>query len=327
MYPFEYFPPRIRLVLLVFGTATVVSLLILIGSWYDDDDGKNQGGGRGRGAMGEGAEPRENAAFNATLGFARVYATLDGADAAAHKRLAGLSGQLGIDLTYINSTTPADGLQLSQQHGFLSSDPAAVAELLTHRRIYRDMVHGGVASAVILSSDADVEADVKQRLARVFSEATDFDILFLSRSHSEPGEPGVRELLGSLGSAERSDASQVAAAEGARRGFLARGTRVFRSTFPQGTTRAYAVNLRLARRLDARLERRMQVDGHGLDFVLADIAMVGTALGLSVAPPVAAGLGQRQYLSASTLHAMGLRADDPSAYPPYVDWADTWGSF
>ncbi|KAJ2374939.1 hypothetical protein IW150_002822 [Coemansia sp. RSA 2607] len=315
MYSVERVPRRIRLALVLFGAAASITLVVLTASLYKAaaDINKPPAG-----------EPQSAAAFNSTLGFARIYATLDPTDGPARRRLSALSGQLGLHMTYINTTTPGEAAQLKQQHGFAGS-AQDVAELWTHLGIYRMMARERVSSALILSSAADLEADIKQRMSGVYAQA-EFDILFLSRSHSEPGEPLARDTLAALASAaaEPRDASHVAAALGARREFLQRSTRAFRAAYPRGTTVGYAVNLRLAQRLSRRLQKRMREDAHDLDFVLADVAMVGLCLGLSLAPPPVSGWKDRQFLSASTLHAVGLRLDNPDKYPPYVDWQDVW---
>ncbi|KAJ2846453.1 hypothetical protein J3B02_004404, partial [Coemansia erecta] len=202
-----------------------------------------------------------------------------------------------------------------------------IKELDTHRRIFADMEANNVQSAAILGRLIDVEIDLKSRLSQAFGDinAEIPDILFIGRSYSEKTEPGVTEMLDILDATGNSlDASHRQQRRLSKAKFVQRETRAFRPRYPRGIKDAYAINLRTARRLNRRGVRRMQMDGHDLDFILADMAMVGISLAFSVSPPPVVGLQDKQLLSSSVLFALDMRNDNPSMYAPFVDWQAIW---
>ncbi|KAJ2762575.1 hypothetical protein H4S06_000588 [Coemansia sp. BCRC 34490] len=199
------------------------------------------------------------------------------------------------------------------------------------------MEHQNIGSALILSCAVDVEMDLKPRLAAALGGgvAKEYDILFVGRTDSEPVEPMVDELKQALYQLNRTahlseDATQAKLERyWIKKEFLQRRTLSYRSTFPRGT-HAYALSGRMARRMARRLAQRMANEAHDLDFILADIAMVGLSIAYSIAPPPIAiydpesNNNSKQFLRESVLSAISIRADQPSTYPPYDDVAEIW---
>ncbi|KAJ2826681.1 hypothetical protein IWW50_002250 [Coemansia erecta] len=192
------------------------------------------------------------------------------------------------------------------------------------------MAKQDIQSALILSSSVDVELDIKLRLASALGDITDlYDILFVGRQYSEPTEPDAEEVLNFLQQTNKtSDPSAQMQRLWIKRRFLDRKTALYRTSFPEGAT-AYAVSGRMARRLYHRLRQRMAIDHHDLDYILADVAMLGLSLAYSISPPPVTAYGldraiSGQFLARSALHSMSLRQDDPSTLPPYNDWKDAW---
>ncbi|KAJ2750918.1 hypothetical protein GGI19_004822 [Coemansia pectinata] len=208
---------------------------------------------------------------------------------------------------------------------------SSIAEFDTHRRIYADMVANNVQSALILSSQVDVEVDLKMRLANAMgnSIAQQYDILFIGQLYSDTSEPGASDVSAVLKQPLASaDSSLVQQRMWTKKEFMSRKTQAFRSTYPRGISHAYAVNGSMARKLHQRLEHKMTSDAHDLDSILADMAMANHSLAYSISPPPIAmhcceQMGG-QHLSRSTLYAMSLRTEDPSNYAPYNDWVDVW---
>ncbi|KAJ1733336.1 hypothetical protein LPJ61_001612 [Coemansia biformis] len=273
-------------------------------------------------------------ALNKTLGFHQIYVIHEGGTAAHGVAAFGAVAELlDMDVQYILHTAHADAAAVARaQHGFLTDTPRA-AELDIHAQVYADMVRRGIQSALILVSDADVELDIKERLAAALAGSSPHlhDMLFVGRAFSEPAEPEADELAVLLqqtnGTDDRSAQMQRL---WAKRNFLHRPIAVFRSSSPRGI-HAYALNAHMAHHLHRRLGQRMGADAHGLDYVLADAALTGLCAAYSVSPPlvVAHGRGDRntgnQFLRRSARYAIGLRSDDPSHYPPFLDWQDMWG--
>ncbi|KAJ2810112.1 hypothetical protein H4S07_002858 [Coemansia furcata] len=278
-------------------------------------------------------------ALNSTLGFHRVYATYNDSNdslgstnrTTGHREnLEAIAQLLGVNISFVKATTSEQAAVIQRQHGFLANVPK-VAELDSHRRIYADMVANNVHSALILSSQVDVEIDLKTRLANAMGGAIarEYDILFLGQIYSDISETGARGvsavLKQPLVSADSSFAQQRA---WTKKEFLNRKTQAFRSMYPSGISHAYAITGRMARRLNRRLERRMTSDSSDLNYILADVAMAGIELAYSISPPPIALHSSEQlggqYLSRSTLYAISLRTEDPSHYAPYNDWVDMW---
>ncbi|KAJ2498260.1 hypothetical protein GGH96_004464 [Coemansia sp. RSA 1972] len=190
------------------------------------------------------------------------------------------------------------------------------------------MARHNIQSALILRSDVDVELDIKLRLTSALGDIPLYDMLFVGRHYAEPTEPDVQEMMTFLRQTNSSDPSAQMQRMWAKREFANRKTRVYRSSFPSGIS-AYAVSGHMARRLHHRLRRRMTVDKHDLDYILADVAMVGLSIAYSVSPsPIAAyktsHASDNQLLTNSALHVMSLRQDDPAMLSPYKDWATMW---
>ncbi|KAJ2835040.1 hypothetical protein GGI24_000110 [Coemansia furcata] len=255
-------------------------------------------------------------ALNSTLGFHRVYATYDDSNdglgstnrSTGHREnLEAIAQLLGVDISFVKATTSEQAAVMQRQHGFLANVPR-VAELNTHRRIYADMVANNIHSALILSSQVDVEIDLKMRLANAMGSAITqaYDILFLGQIYSDISEPGARDvsavLKQPLVSADSSLAQQRA---WTKKELLSRKTKAYRSTYPSGISHAYAITRRMARRLNRRLERQMTSDLSDLNYILADVAMVGLELAYSISPPPIALHSSEQlggqYLSRSAL--------------------------
>ncbi|KAJ2834557.1 hypothetical protein GGI24_000350 [Coemansia furcata] len=278
-------------------------------------------------------------ALNNTLGFHRVYATYDDSNdglgstnrTTGHREnLEAIAQLLGVNISFVKTTTSEQAAVMQRQHGFLANVPR-VAELNTHRRIYADMVANNIHSALILSSQVDVEIDLKMRLANAMGGAIAqaYDILFLGQIYSDFSEPDARDVSAVLKQPLVSaDSSLVQQRVWTKKEFLGRKAQAFRSIYPSGISHAYAITGRMARRLNRRLERRMTSDSSDLDSILADVAMVGLELAYSIAPPPVALHSSEQlggqYLSRSVLYAMSLRTEDPSHYAPYNDWVDMW---
>ncbi|KAJ2031607.1 hypothetical protein IWW57_000631 [Coemansia sp. S610] len=278
-------------------------------------------------------------ALNSTLGFHRVYATYDSKSdssgqthrTAGHREnLEAISRLVGFSVHFVKATTSEQAAALQRQHGF-KADATSIAELDTHRRIYADMVANNIQSALVLSSQVDVEIDLKMRLASAMGhkKARHYDILFLGQLYSDKSEPGASDVSAVLKQSPTSaDSSLVQQRMWTKETFLSRKTQSFRSMFPNGVSHAYAVSGHMARRLDRRLKHRMKRHDHDLDYILADVAMVGLSLGYGVSPPpIAMHCSEKmggQHLSQSALYAMSLRAEDPSNYAPYIDWIDMW---
>ncbi|KAJ2343045.1 hypothetical protein GGH92_005099 [Coemansia sp. RSA 2673] len=278
-------------------------------------------------------------ALNSTLGFQRVYATYDDIGdslgqthrTAGHKEnLEAIAMLLGIDIRFVNVTKSEKAAALPRQHEFMTN-ASSTAELDTHRRIYADMVSNNVQSALILSSQVDVEVDLKMRLANAMGNAIarQYDILFLGQMYSDVSEPGASDVSAVLKQPLASaDSSLVQQRSGTKKEFLSRKTQAFRSTYPRGVNHAYAVSERMAQRLHQRLEHIMTSGAHDLDYILADMAITGHSLAFSISPPpIAMHCSEQmggQHLSRSALYAMSLRTEDPSNYAPYNDWTDKW---
>ncbi|KAJ2067080.1 hypothetical protein GGH13_005457 [Coemansia sp. S155-1] len=278
-------------------------------------------------------------ALNSTLGFQRVYATYDDIGdslgqthrTAGHKEnLEAIAMLLGIDIRFVNVTKSEKAAALPRQHEFMTN-ASSTAELDTHRRIYADMVSNNVQSALILSSQVDVEVDLKMRLANAMGNAIarQYDILFLGQMYSDVSEPGASDVSAVLKQPLASaDSSLVQQRSGTKKKFLSRKTQAFRSTYPRGVNHAYAVSERMAQRLHQRLEHIMTSGAHDLDYILADMAITGHSLAFSISPPpIAMHCSEQmggQHLSRSALYAMSLRTEDPSNYAPYNDWTDKW---
>ncbi|KAJ2814322.1 hypothetical protein FBU31_007333 [Coemansia sp. 'formosensis'] len=206
-----------------------------------------------------------------------------------------------------------------------------VAELDTHRRIYADMVANNIHSALILSSQIDVEIDLKMRLANAIGGAIAqaYDILFLGQIYSDISEPGAHDVSAVMKQPLLGAGSSLTQQRAwTKREFLSRKTQAFRSMYLSGISHAYAITGRMARRLNRRLERRMASDSSDLNYILADVAMVGLELAYSISPPPIALHSSEQlggqHLSRSALYAMSLLTEDPSHYAPYKDWIDIW---
>ncbi|KAI8325777.1 hypothetical protein GQ54DRAFT_315473 [Martensiomyces pterosporus] len=277
-------------------------------------------------------------ALNRTLGFHRVYVTGgDGANnrsnqTSSRRNVEAISKLLGVELTFVPQTTLRHATELRVQHGY-QADIASIVELHTHKEIYADMARNNIQSALILSSSIDVELDLKMRLASIMGGriSDTYDIMFIGRTHTETTEPKVKSTLAMLwqtkGSAEYSASS--CQRHWTKKMFLSRRPCAFRTSLPRGT-HAYAVSGRMARRLDRRLKRRMASDAHNLDYILADMAMVGLSIAYSASPPPITQFSPdaahfSQHLSQSALREVSLRSDDPAKYPPYQDWGDVWG--
>ncbi|KAI9504547.1 hypothetical protein GGI25_006033 [Coemansia spiralis] len=283
-------------------------------------------------------------AFNTTLGFHRVFVTYQAnnknaksAHVSCRHNLAEVARMLDIDIEYVQSTTLVQAKQLKLQKGYMA-DVESIAELDTHRKIYEMMEKTDTGSALILSCNIDVEVDLKSRLAAALGNgvANNYDILYIGRTHSEPSEPMVDELKETMSQLDvvtsLSELEQVKLQRmWTKKEFLHRTTQSYRSTYPKGT-HAYAVNGRMARRLNRRLSKRMTKDPHELDYILADVAIVGLSLAYSVSPPPIAiyspeqsdNSNNRQYLRRSVLQSASLRKDNPSEYAPYKDVENMW---
>ncbi|KAJ1855760.1 hypothetical protein GGH12_003105 [Coemansia sp. RSA 1822] len=267
--------------------------------------------------------------MNSTLGFQRVYVVHSASDPSSLENFKAIALLLDIDAQYIEQTSIEHADTLQRQHQYLAN-PLEITELDTHARIYAHMAHHDIQSALIIRSDVDMELDIKLRLASALGDIPDpYDMLFIGREYAEPTEPKVQEMMAFLRQTNgTSDPSAQMQRMWAKREFANRKTRVYRSSFPSGIS-AYAIGRQMARRLHYRLRPRMTVDKHDLDFILADVAMVGLSIAYSMSPsPVAAYKTSRgpdnQLLTHSALHLMSLRQDDPAMLSPYKDWTNTW---
>ncbi|KAJ2061442.1 hypothetical protein GGH13_006621 [Coemansia sp. S155-1] len=278
-------------------------------------------------------------ALNSTLGFQRVYATYDDIGdslgqthrTAGHKEnLEAIAQLLNIDIRFVKVTKSKKAAALPRQRGFMTN-ASSTAELDTHRRIYADIISNNVQSALILSSQVDVEVDLKMRLANAMGNAIarQYDILFLGQMYSDISEPGASDVSAVLKQPLASaDSSLVQQRSWTKKEFLSRKTQAFRPTYPRGVSHAYAVSGHMAQRLHQRLEHTMTSDAHDLDYILADMAITGHSLAYSISPPpITMHCSEQmggQHLSLSALYAILLRTEDPSNYAPYSDWADMW---
>ncbi|KAJ2061853.1 hypothetical protein GGI17_002827 [Coemansia sp. S146] len=278
-------------------------------------------------------------ALNSTLGFHRVYATYNDTQdslgqthhiAGRRENLEAIAQLLGIDIRFVKATTLEKAAAMQRQHRF-KTNISSIAELDTHRRIYVDMVASNVQSALILSSQVDVEVGLKIRLANAMGNviAQKYDILFLGKLYSDTLEPGASDVSAVLKQPLASaDSSLVQQRAWTKKEFMSRKTQAFRSTYPRGISHAYAVSRHMARKLYQRLEHKMTSGSHDLDYILADLVMANHSLAYSISPPpIAMHCSEQmggQHLSRSTLYAMSLRTEDPSNYAPYNDWVDMW---
>ncbi|KAJ2160442.1 hypothetical protein GGF46_002268 [Coemansia sp. RSA 552] len=276
-----------------------------------------------------GLSPIHEDALNRTMGFQHVYVTHDG-DLASMQSFKAMAALLDIDYQVVTHTSAAGALVLQQESRYLA-EAREIAELDTHARVYADMVENNVQSAIVLKSTIDVELDIKQRLGTILSNSSiqGYDMLFIGRTHTEPHEPHMAELEFYQQQARRTgDSSMQMQWQLARREFAHGAPTVFRSSLPRGIC-AYAIGGRMARRLHRRLRSRMPRDSHDLDFILADIAMVGLSLTYSVSPPpITYYNGSRphdgQFLARSALHSMAFRQDDPAVYAPFTNLREMW---
>ncbi|KAJ1665058.1 hypothetical protein IW140_003789 [Coemansia sp. RSA 1813] len=276
-------------------------------------------------------------AFNKTLGFHRIFVTHSPEDKnRCQRNIEAIAKLVDLDIEFVETVTPAKASQLRIQSKY-KADDESVAELLTHKKIYAEIEQNNFGSALVLRCGVDVETDLKMRLASALGSgiADEYDILFVGRTDSEPTEPMVDELKHALDQLERAAPLPEYAIQTQltrfwiKKEFLQRNTVSYRSTFPKGTTHAYALSGRMARRLNRRLMQRMASEAHDLDFILADIAMVGLSMAYSVSPPPIAIYGPElenpsQFLRNSVLHSIYMRKDDPSIYSPYSDIAKEW---
>ncbi|KAJ2484261.1 hypothetical protein IWW37_006175, partial [Coemansia sp. RSA 2050] len=190
-------------------------------------------------------------ALNSTLGFHRVYATYDDKSdssgqthrTAGHREnLEAIARLLGLSIRFVKATTSEQAAALQRQHGFKADVPSLV-ELDTHRRIYADMVANNVQSALILSSQVDVEIDLKMRLANAMGHkaAQHYDILFLGQLYSDKSEPGASNVSVVLKQSPTSaDSSLAQQRMWTKEAFLSQKTQAFRPMYPNGVSHAYA---------------------------------------------------------------------------------------
>ncbi|KAJ2170180.1 hypothetical protein IW145_001271 [Coemansia sp. RSA 521] len=267
-------------------------------------------------------------AMNSTLGFQRVYVVYSASDPSSLENFKSIAVLLDIDARYIEQTSIERANTLQRQHAYLAN-PVEIAELDTHARIYAHMARHDIQSALIIQSSVDMELDIKLRMASALGDIPDpYDMLFVGRHYAEPTEPHVQEMMTFLRQTNSSDPSAQMQRVWAKREFASRKTRVYLSSFPSGIS-AYAIGRQMARRLHHRLRVRMTFDKHDLDFILADVAMVGLSVAYSMSPsPIAAyttrHVSDNQLLTRSALHVMSLRQDDPAMLSPYKDWASMW---
>ncbi|KAJ2077302.1 hypothetical protein H4R24_005213 [Coemansia sp. RSA 988] len=241
-----------------------------------------------------------------------------------------MAALLDIDAQYILSTDKEKATTIREQNKYLA-DLESISELDTHARIYADIVDRNIQSALILSSNVDMELDIKMRLASALASSAvrAYDSLFIGRTHSEPTEQEASEVEEFLQLTNGTDESSMQMQRyWSKKQFIGRGSTIHRTSFPRGIS-AYAVSARMARRLHRRLRQRMTEDTHGLEYILADVAMVGLSISYSVSPPpvtvhTPGQVGIGQFLARSALYEMGLRNDDPSQYPPYKNWEAIW---
>ncbi|KAJ2559191.1 hypothetical protein EV175_000453 [Coemansia sp. RSA 1933] len=284
-------------------------------------------------------------AFNRTLGFHRVFVTCNPESSSSTQmsksryryKIEAIAKLVDFEIEFVESISPERAKQLRIQNKYMADDES-VAELLTHKRIYATMERRNLGSALILKCDVDVEADLKTRLAAALGRGTadKYDILFVGRTASEPTEPAVGALKQTLDQLKNTAmvpkyANQTQMMRNwIKTRFVHRHTVSYRSTYPRGT-HAYALSGRMARRLNRRLVRMMKNEAHDLDFILADIAMVGLSMAYSVSPPPITTYGPepgegRQFLRHSALNSISMRKDDPSKYPPFEDLASEWAT-
>ncbi|KAJ2615248.1 hypothetical protein H4S08_001322 [Coemansia sp. RSA 1365] len=269
--------------------------------------------------------------LNATLGFQHVYVVMT-SKPDKRSNFEAIAALLDIDAQYIQSTDLDKAMAIQKQNKYLA-DVESISELDTHARIYADIVDRNIQSALILRSDVDLELDIKMRLASALdnSSVRTYDSLIVGRTHSEPTEleaNKMEELLRLTNGT--SESSMQMQRYWTKKQFVGRRSTVQRTSFPRGIS-AYAVSRRMAIRLHRRLRQRMAEDAHGLEYILADVAMVGLSIAYSISPPPVTvytpeQAGNGQFLARSALYAMGLRSDDPSSYPPYKNWEAIWAS-
>ncbi|PIA18663.1 hypothetical protein COEREDRAFT_6370 [Coemansia reversa NRRL 1564] len=270
-------------------------------------------------------------ALNTTLGFQHVYVVMTN-KTDKRSNFEAIASLLDIDVQYIQSTDLEKAVAMREQNKYLA-DVESISELDTHARIYADIVDRNIQSALILRSDIDLELDIKMRLVSALDNfpARIYDSLIVGRTHSEPTEleaNKTEELLRLTNGTNES--SMQMQRYWTKKQFVRRSSTAHRTSFPRGIS-AYAVSRRMVLRLHRRLRQRMAEDAHGLEYILADVAMVGLSIVYSVSPPPVTvytpeKTGNGQFLARSALYAMGLRSDDPSSYPPYKDWEAIWAS-
>ncbi|KAJ1962708.1 hypothetical protein GGI12_002490 [Dipsacomyces acuminosporus] len=322
MSPYLLRPSMLHFALAVFVLAAISSMLLLLtypnAASFEDS-----------------LPPAYTDALNRTLGFHKIYVTHDAAGG-SRDNVESIAKLLGLELTFVQRTAGLQAKALRVQHGYLA-DVEDTAELLTHMQIYADMARSNIQSALILSSDVDVELDLKMRLAAAMSGhiSDTYDILFVGRTHSEAAEPGVQSLKTQLREIKNITDSSVSRCQQhwTKEAFLSRRPCAFRTSFPRGAAHAYAISGRMARRLNRRMHGRMASDAHGLEYILADAAMVGLSIAYSLSPPPVTRFSTdrivdfSQHLSQSALYVMSIRSDNPASSPPYEDLSDMWAQY
>lgn len=317
MHPIISLSCKLRLALVVFflSAATVLLLLYPVAEYQKEPDTNDN--------------PSDDVyvdALNSTLGFHKIYATYR----KSHENLDGIARLLGIEIHYVQEFQRW-GLQNHNQHQLLTQEYHDI-QTHTHTQIYKNMLEDNIQTALILDSNVDMELGIKTQLAAILSDSKtqEFDILYLGRTHLESSEPQVQDMNAILShrAAQRQDASFLQQQYWMQKEFVSeRQPLAFPSFNPCNVAHAYALSNSMARRLIKAVKSQPNKALEDILTSMPDSKAFSASLPPIVMLPSADNSKRpsfKQYLDNSALYFMSLRPDDPSQYPPYMDWAGLW---